>query len=285
MSTTLFCLPDAKVETKTFNEPLTPVPMHSHEEFQFSCCEAGAGRYRFSRCSYAVPRRTLVAVQAGEMHGFDPLLHPPIGSLYRALYISPSAIRELPIAGRVRFTLALREPIVHYRQLRHAFLAAHRTFLESDMELEKQTVIDSFLLLIAQRHSRESIPLVQVGREKIWVRKVRQYLDANASRNISVQELVNLTGLNRMYLTRVFTEEVGMPPHAYLLGVRLHQAQALLRKGEAITDVALATGFSDQAHFSRHFRKYFGLTPGRSFTQNGHVSGEPAANGRKDSSK
>jgi AraC-like DNA-binding protein len=280
MSTTLFCLPDAKVETKQFDEPLAPVPMHSHEEFQFSCCEAGAGRYRFSGCSYAVPRRTLVAIQAGEMHGFDPLLHPPIGSLYRALYISQSAVRELPIAGRVRFKLALREPIVHYRRLRNAFLAAHRAFLESDIELEKQAVIDTFLLLIGQCHSRESIPLLQVGREKIWVRKIREYLDANACRNISVRELVNLTGLNRMYLTRVFTEEVGMPPHAYLLGFRLHQARALLLKGEAITEVALATGFTDQAHFSRHFKKYFGLTPGRSLTQNGHASGEPAANGR-----
>src|ERR1700730_16684755 len=275
MSTTLVCLPDAKVETKRFDEPLTPVPMHCHEEFQFSCCEAGAGRYKFSRCSYAVPRRTLVAVQAGEMHGFDPLLHPPIGSLYRALYISPSAIRELPVSGRVSFTLALREPIVHYRRLRDAFLAAHRTLLESDIELEKQTAVDGFLLLIAQRHSRESIPLVRVGKEKIWVRKIRQYLDANASRNISVRELVSLTGLNRMYLTRVFTEEVGMPPHAYLLGLRLQQAQALLLRGEAITEVALATGFTDQAHFSRHFKKYFGLTPGRSLAQNGHASGEP----------
>ena len=282
MSTTLFCLPDAKVETKRFDEPFTPVPMHSHEEFQFSCCEAGAGRYRFSRCSYTVPRRTLVAVQAGEMHGFDPLLHPPIGSLYRALYISPSAIRELPIAGRLRFTLALREPIVHYRRLRDAFLAAHRTFLESDIELEKQTVVDRFLLLIAQRHSRESIPLARVGREKIWVREIRQYLDANASRNISVRELVDLTGLNRMYLTRVFTEEVGMPPHAYLLGVRLQQARALLLKGEAITEVALATGFTDQAHFSRHFKRYFGLTPGRTVTRNGDVSGEPRADHRND---
>ena len=154
-------------------------------------------------------------------------------------------------------------------RLLDAFLAAHRTFLESDIELEKQTAVDGSLLLIEQRHSHESIPLVRVGKEKIWVRKIRQYLDANASRNISVRELVSLTGL-----TRVFTEEVGMPPHAYLLGLRLHQAQALLLRREAITEVALATGFTDQAHFSRSFKKYFSLTPGDPLLRTGMLRGK-----------
>ena len=215
------------------------------------------------------------------MHGFDPLLHPPIGSLYRALYISPSAIRELPVAGRTSFTLVLREPIVHYRRLRDAFLSTHQTFLESDIELEKQAVIDSFLLLIAQCHSRDSLPLVRIGREKGWVRKIREYLKANAFRNISIQELTQLTNLNRMYLTRVFTEEVGMPPHAYLLGLRLHQAQALLLKREAITEVALATGFTDQAHFSRHFKKYFGRTPGDFVIENAYDRNDSATNPKR----
>ena len=115
---------------------------------------------------------------------------------------------------------------------------------------------------------------MRVGKEKIWVRKIRQYLDANASRNISVRELVSLTGLNRMCLTRVFTEEVGMPPHAYLLGLRLQQAQALLLRREAITEVALATGFTDQAHFSRSFKKYFSLTPGDPLLRTGMLRGK-----------
>jgi AraC-like DNA-binding protein len=262
MSTTVFCFSAAKVEIKKFDEPLVPVPMHSHEEFQFSCCEGGAGRYRLRNRSHTVPRETLVAIQAGELHGFDPLLHPPIGSIYRALYISSSAVQDLPIAGNTKAGLVLKEPIVRYSRLRDAFLSAHRAILKSDMELEKQAIIDGFLLLMAQSHVREALPLRVVGKEKAWVRKTREYLEARAPCSISARELIDLTGLNRMYLTRVFTEEVGMPPYAYVMGLRLRQARDLLKQGEAITAVAFATGFTDQAHFSRHFKKHFGVTPG-----------------------
>ena len=55
----------------------------------------------------------------------------------------------------------------------------------------------------------------------------------------------------------------GLPPHAYLLQLRLGHAKRLLAAGEAPAAVAAAVGFVDQSHLSRRFKGAFGITPGQ----------------------
>ena len=63
-------------------------------------------------------------------------------------------------------------------------------------------------------------------------------------------------------MLRVFRASVGLPPHAFLTRVRILHAQALIRAGVSLTRVALDTGFSDQSHLIRHFKRALGVTPG-----------------------
>lgn len=67
-------------------------------------------------------------------------------------------------------------------------------------------------------------------------------------------------GMDRFNLLRIFAEEVGFPPHAYRLLVRVERAKRLLLKGDAAADVAAAVGFV--GHLIRHFRRVEGFTPG-----------------------
>ena len=62
---------------------------------------------------------------------------------------------------------------------------------------------------------------------------------------------------------RVFRKVLGLPPHAYLVQVRITQAKKLLASGMAIAEVAAETGFSDQSHLHRHFKRIVGVTPGQ----------------------
>ena len=54
-----------------------------------------------------------------------------------------------------------------------------------------------------------------------------------------------------------------MPPHAYLVNQRVQFAQARLRSGAPIAEVALEAGFADQAHFQRAFKQHLAATPGQ----------------------
>ena len=91
----------------------------------------------------------------------------------------------------------------------------------------------------------------------------RDYLDANATRAVSSLELERAAGLDRYALSRHFRALYATSPHRYLLMRRLARARALIGAGAPLAEIAAATGFADQAHFSRHFKKAYGLPPGR----------------------
>jgi AraC-like DNA-binding protein len=79
----------------------------------------------------------------------------------------------------------------------------------------------------------------------------------------SVGQLAKRSGQNRETFSRSFAARHGMPPHAFRLAARLNRARDLLRQGEAVAAVAVETGFADQSHLGRLFRRAFGCTPGR----------------------
>ncbi len=95
------------------------------------------------------------------------------------------------------------------------------------------------------------------------VRLIQDYLEEHYTENVSLEEISNLTHLRSYHLIRSFRAEVGLPPHAYLEQVRVNRAKALLRAGMPIIEVALTIGFIDQSHFTRHFKKMMGVTPGQ----------------------
>lgn len=79
----------------------------------------------------------------------------------------------------------------------------------------------------------------------------------------TVGEAAQRAGMSREGFSRRFRRSHGMPPHAFWLLEKLNAARRLLRKGEPIAAVAADTGFSDQSHLGRCFRRAFGVTPGR----------------------
>src|SRR5437773_2445291 len=70
------------------------------------------------------------------------------------------------------------------------------------------------------------------------------------------------TGLSRYQLVRSFRTEVGMPPYAWLAQHRVFRARMLLERGCRPAEAAALTGFADQAHLTRWFRRVVGVTPG-----------------------
>jgi AraC-like DNA-binding protein len=91
--------------------------------------------------------------------------------------------------------------------------------------------------------------------------RVGDYIRTHFDENISLDDLARQAGYSRSYLVRAFKKTFGMTPYAYLINCRIQRARHALRRGEKIVDVALETGFADQAHFQRMFKRLMATTP------------------------
>lgn len=132
-----------------------------------------------------------------------------------------------------------------------------------DSKLERESrFLKTFTYLIAH-YADLSLNLRAVKKESRAVKQVREYLEAHYEQDTSLEQLAHLTNLNPSYLVRVFHKSTGLPPHAYQTQVRIRHAKELLLQVKSISDVALAVGFADQSHLTRHFKRYVGTTPGQ----------------------
>jgi AraC-like DNA-binding protein len=94
------------------------------------------------------------------------------------------------------------------------------------------------------------------------LRRTREYIDANLDSPLSIEDMAETVGISTSHFSRSFRKAMGMPPHDYVLRRRVARARHLLMSTELrLADIALQTGFSDQAHFTNRFREQVGLPP------------------------
>ena len=94
-------------------------------------------------------------------------------------------------------------------------------------------------------------------------RRVLALMDARPDAHLTIDELAREAGLSPAHFARAFKESIGRAPHQHLMALRLERARRLLDAPEAaLSDVAQRTGFADQAHFTRFFKRQYGMTPG-----------------------
>jgi AraC family transcriptional regulator len=94
-------------------------------------------------------------------------------------------------------------------------------------------------------------------------KRVLELIDARLEQRLSVDELAREVELSPSHFARAFKQATGRPPHQHILTLRLERARRLLEQpGASVSDVALRMGFADQAHFTRLFKRQFGVTPG-----------------------
>lgn len=251
------------VELRTGVRVSSPVPRHWHDEYQFCLIEAGAGELLYRRSRHDTPPASLFLVCPGEVHSNRPF-HAH-GCSYRTLFIEPLLLTEVvcEMSDRSPRIPSFASAVVQDSESLARFLALHRTLEATSSTLEREGNLHDFLAFLILRYAEEKPSVLPRGRERLAVRRVRDYLSENFAENVRSDELAKIAGLSTFHLSRVFTSTVGLPPHAFQTQLRIAHAKVLLRTGMPISQVAAQTGFADQSHLTRHFKRSVALTPGR----------------------
>lgn len=211
-----------------------------------------------------MPVGSLSVIHPGEVHSAHDPDERTTPATYRVMYVAPPLLKGTAreIAGREVALPFFAAPILNDPLLAKRFLGFHVASESAASKLELDTRQQSLLTQFVLRHAGTPVSSLNLCRERRAVRRAREYLEDNFAENVGLDQLARLVDLSPYHLTRVFASEVGLPPHAYQLGVRVTRAKDLLVRGIPVSRVAGETGFADQSHLARHFKRLVGTPPG-----------------------
>lgn len=239
------------------------VPRHVHWVLSLSVQEAGIRIHETKQGKYYVTPGNVVVVNLGEAHSCSA----PEGykSSTQSLRIDPVMLSALirQVSGRNHDTILFNQPVFDDPDLFRQILYFCMALNDSTSRLAKECLLLDVFAKLCERHSRYGITPASLGNERTPVTRACEFLQDYYNENISLHQLGAIAGLSAFHLSRVFTKQTGVPPHTYQAQIRMKKATDLLASGRPIIEVATETGYCDQSHFQRAFKKKFGISPGQ----------------------
>lgn len=238
---------------------------HAHEGFAIGVVQKGTTTTSYRHAHYDMPAGTIIVINPGELHTGEAASKQ--GWTYRMFYPKASLLQRIAseLADHPRDVPFFPSPVIYDDQLlAELLLKLHCTCEdESSPVIERESLFRWAVALLIVRHADDSPVGCQVSHERNCIKKVRDYIETHYAEDISLQQLAALVNLTPCYMLRLFTKTTGLPPHAYLTHVRIRQAKRLMAHGCPIADAAYQTGFTDQSHLTKRFKRVFGITPGQ----------------------
>lgn len=226
-------------------------PAHTHDDWTVLLIDAGAVAYGLDRGRHHAEPTSVTILPPGIPHDGQTAT-PGRPFRKRVLYLDRD---WLPAAAE---SAAATSPTVTGADALATVRAIHLALAEPGDEIAAESGILRLGALVAPRLLNERRP----ARDEPLARRLRDLLDDRIGESLTLRDAAAELGAHPGHLVRVFVQAYGIPPHRYLIGRRVDRARRLISRGWSPARAAAESGFYDQAHLSRHFRRVLGATPG-----------------------
>ncbi|WP_368884339.1 AraC family transcriptional regulator [Providencia vermicola] len=235
---------------------------HSHEGFCIGVIEDGAQQFFRTGENHYAPKGDIIVVNADEIHTGSSAVES--GWSYKAIYPTPEMFQRL--------TLDLKNdnygvtPWFPNAVIQDAGLAAQlnllfNLLLQPENRLFKETLLLSSLSWLILKYNKNPFRLNDITPARQRMQDICDLMMSTPEHAHSLSELATIAGFSQWHFLRQFKLHTGTTPHAFLVQARLYKAKKLLVQGVKPADVSNSCGFSDQSHFTRHFKQAIGVTP------------------------
>jgi AraC-like DNA-binding protein len=230
---------------------------HSHESYSFGVTETGAQAFTCRNGQHVSGRGMVMAFNPDDPHDGHAAVDG--GFTYRMVHIWPEFFASLT-GGQLPL---FRSPVIEDPAMAASVRRLHQALTGGASELERYERLAVTARLLAGHASGREPAGRGAGRRV--AAKIRELIQDGAADlsggDLTADDLATAAGCSRYAAYRAFRHAYGLSPSDYQRQLRVRAARRLLSAGVAPASAAAAAGFADQAHLTRWFRRYYGVTP------------------------
>ena len=237
---------------------------HKHNHMEIAYIMSGKSIFNINNVSYEVEEGDIVLINPEEDHYGMPISikNPSI-----EFFVGFSNFK---FKNMIENTLFLNEfPIIKTTpSSRKKFLDLINSIIEENTlnQTGKDFMLQSYLtqfIILAIREKQQENTIFSENKKSTISKEIQTYFHEHFSEKISLEQIAKNLYLSPFYISKVFKEEIGETPINYLIKVRLENAKDLLlnRQNLSIKEISSIVGYEDAYHFSKSFKKYYGLSP------------------------
>lgn len=230
---------------------------HRHDTYAVGYTETGVQAFRYRGAARQSLAGQSFVLHPDELHDGRPGDGGRFG--YRTVYIDPAVVADA--VGRVGLPF-VADPVGADPALSRALLRLLGEWDRPVDSLGATCALGEVADALAGMGAGMGAGEVPRGAPERGVARARAFLAESTADRVEIAMLERVSGFSRWQLNRRFRAAYGVSPYRFHVLRRLAQARARLLAGCDPATAAQETGFADQAHFSRHFRKTYGISPG-----------------------
>ena len=257
--------PDGQVEAMHAHFRGHVYHRHSHETYSLGVTETGAQAFTCRGAGHVSAAGMVMTFNPDDPH--DGHTATADGFTYRMIHVRPALLTDAlaDMTGCAAGPPLFTEPVITDPALSAALRRLHVSLTGPASALEQAERL-TVAVGIAARHAASPPrpgPAPRTAKDQAAAAdRVRAYLHDSYAAQATLADVAAVAGCSRFAAYRAFRGRFGLSPSEYQRQLRLRTARRALASGTGIAAAAALSGFADQAHLTRWFRRCYGITPG-----------------------